>query len=314
MANLTSDFDFYLLPFSSYGGENVILFAIFLLCYVICLLWNAAITALIFTDSHLQIPMYFFLRNLSLVDICYTSVTIPKLLDIFLSGNNSISFNHCFVQFYFFTALACTEIFLLTVMAYDRYVAICKALHYPLLMKQNICVIFVVASWLSGCSNSMFVTIVASKIPFCNSKVIDQLYCDIKPMLKISCGNTLTTEVTVYLETFFMGFCPFLCIMMSYFKIIRNVLRVKSKGKTHKTFSTCTSHLTIIIIFYGTLFFVYMMPSTTHFKTIDQIFSSLFLAVVPSLNPLIYSLRNKHMKAAFKRYFCRNSKNAVWVH
>lgn len=302
MANQTSDFFFYLLPFGSDGGENSILFVIFLLCYVICLIWNTAIIVLIYTDSHLQIPMYFFLRNLSLVDICYSSVTVPKLLDIFISGDNSISFTHCFVQFYFFTALACTEIFLLTVMAYDRFIAICKSLHYPLLMKQNTCILFVVASWASGCSNSLFLTIVFSKIQFCNSKVIDQIYCDIKPMLKISCGNTRTTQVTVYLETFFMGFCPFLCIMLSYVKIILNVLRVRSNGKRHKTFSTCTSHLTIIIIFYGTLFFVYTMPSTAHSKTIDQIFSSLFLAVVPSINPLIYTLRNKDIKTALKRY------------
>ncbi|KAG9468086.1 hypothetical protein GDO78_013776, partial [Eleutherodactylus coqui] len=300
MANQTSDFYFYLLPFGIDGGENIILFFIFFLCYVICLIWNAVIILLIYTDSHLQIPMYFFLRNLSLVDICYSSVTVPKLLDIFLSGDNSISFNHCFVQFYFFTALACTEIFLLTVMAYDRYIAVCKSLHYPLLMKQKTCNLFVVVSWASGCSNSLFVTIVASKIPFCNSKVIYQLYCDIKPMLKISCGNTMTTEVTVYLETFFMGFCPFLCIMLSYSKIISNVLRLKSKGKRRKTFSTCTSHLTIIIIFYGTLFFVYTMPSVAHLKTVEQIFSSLFLAAVPSLNPLIYSLRNNEIKTAFK--------------
>ncbi|XP_075129097.1 olfactory receptor 10AG1-like [Leptodactylus fuscus] len=313
MANQTNDFLFYLQPFGGVGEKNVFLFMIFALCYVVCLIWNTAIIGITYADTRLHIPMYFFLRNLSLVDICYSTVTVPKLLDIFLRGDNSISFGYCFVQFYFFTALACTEIVLLTVMAYDRYVAICKSLHYPLVMNQNKCVVFVVASWASGYSNSLFVTIVASKIPFCNSKAIDQLYCDIKPMLKISCGNTWTTEVTVYLETFFMGFCPFLCIMLSYTKIIFNVLRVKSKGRRSKTFSTCTSHLTIILIFYGTLFFVYVMPSTTDFKTIVQVFSSLFLVVIPSLNPLIYSLRNKDMRTAFTRYFWRNSRKVVWV-
>ncbi|KAG8542960.1 hypothetical protein GDO81_025720 [Engystomops pustulosus] len=312
MKNQTFDFHFYLLPFGSNGNKNVILFTIFILCYMICIIWNTIIVVLICTDSHLQTPMYFFLRNLSMVDICYSSVTVPKLLDIFLTGDNSISFDHCFVQYYFFTALACTEVFLLTVMAFDRYVAICKSLHYPIIMRSNTCILLVVASWTSGCSNSLFLTIVALKIPFCSSTAIEQLFCDIKQMLKISCGNTMFIEVTVLLEALFVGLCPFLCIMVSYLKIILNVLRLRSKGKWHKTFSTCASHLTIITIFYGTICLVYMMPSTAGFKTVAQIFSSIFLAVIPSLNPLIYSLRNKDIIAAFKRFFFKNSSNVVW--
>ncbi|KAG8542961.1 hypothetical protein GDO81_025721 [Engystomops pustulosus] len=299
--NNSLDLDFHILAFGSTGGRQFVLFGIFLLLYLICITWNSIIISLIFSDSRLQTPMYFFLRNLSIVDITYTSVTVPKLLDIFLTGNNRISFMDCFIQFFFFTAMACTEIVLLIAMAYDRYVAICKALHYTLVMNKRNCNLFVLGSWASGYSNSLFVTIVASKIYFCGSRFIDQLYCDIKPMLKISCGNTLTFQAVVYFETFLMGLCPFVCITLSYLKIISNIVRVNAKGSRGKAFSTCTSHLIIIGIFYGTIFIVYMMPSTADFKKLDQVASSFFLAVIPTINPLIYSLRNTDIRRSFQK-------------
>nr|DBA30210.1 TPA: hypothetical protein GDO54_006223 [Pyxicephalus adspersus] len=300
-ANHTFNTDFYILAFGKSGVTDFVLFSIFLLLYLICLTWNSVIIALINSDTHLQTPMFFFLSNLSLVDISYTSVTVPKLLDIFLTGNNRISSKDCFSQFFFFTGMACTEIFLLTAMSYDRYVAICKSLHYPLLMKKRNCNFIVAGSWASAYSTSLFVTTVASNIPFCGLKVIDQLYCDIKPMLKISCGNTLPFQVVVYFETFLMGICPFVSITLSYIKIISTILAVHRKGKRKKAFSTCTSHLTVIAIFYGTIFFVYMVPTSADFRNVNQIFSALFLVVIPTLNPLIYSLRNNDIKCALRK-------------
>ncbi|KAM8972399.1 olfactory receptor 1L4-like [Pelodytes ibericus] len=301
MDNHTQDPDFYILAFASSGGKQVPLFAVFFTLYLICLLWNSLIIVIIYMDLHLQTPMYFFLCNLSFVDMSYTSVTLPKLLDIFLTGNHRISFTACFVQFYFFTSMACTEILLLTVMAYDRYAAICKSLHYPLIMNRRSCVVFLLGSWTSGYCNSLFITVVATQITFCGPKFLDQLFCDIKPMLQISCGGTVTFLTMMYLETFFMGFCPFLCIILSYMQIITNIMKVNVRGNRRKAFSTCTSHLTIIAIFYGTLFFVYMMPLSANFGIVNKMFSVLYLAVTPTLNPLIYSLRNKDMKRALQR-------------
>lgn len=303
MNNRTYHTDFYILAFGRNGGTEFVLFSMFVLLYLICLTWNFVIIALINSETKLQTPMFFFLSNLSLVDISYTSVTVPKLLDIFLTGNNRISFTACLAQFFFFTGMACTEINLLTVMSYDRYVAICKSLHYPVLMKKGNCSLFVAGSWASAYSNSLFVTIVASNIPFCGIKVIDQLYCDIKPMVKISCGDTSVFQVVVYLETLIMGICPFVSITLSYIKIISSILAVHGKGKRSKAFSTCTSHLTVIVVFYGTLFFVYMMPSTANFRNVDQIFSALFLLVIPTVNPLIYSLRSNDIKHTLSKKF-----------
>ncbi|XP_053575412.1 olfactory receptor 2AJ1-like [Bombina bombina] len=258
------------------------------------------------TDQKLQSPMYFFLSHLSFVDISYISVTIPKLMDIFITGNMRISFIGCFVQLYFFTAMLSTEIALLTAMAYDRFVAICKPLHYMLLMKKVNCVLLVVGSWIFGYGNSLFVTIFASYLSFCGSKRINQVFCDIKVMTKISCGDRKGFETMIYTEVLLVGLCPFLLILMSYSQIVANILKMHSKGKRQKVFSTCTAHLSVISMFYGALLCMYMRPPSENSEDLDQIFALLYLVVTPTINPLIYSLRNKDIKVAMKKMMVRN--------
>ncbi|XP_066445559.1 olfactory receptor 11A1-like [Eleutherodactylus coqui] len=264
------------------------------------------IFVILFIDLHLQKPMYFFLRNLSFVDVLYISVALPKLMDIILTGNNRISFTGCFTQMYFFSSFACTEIWLLTVMSYDRYVAICYPLHYMLLMEKRKCVLLVASSWLSGFGNYLFVVIFASRLSFCRSTHIRQIFCDIKTLTKISCGEIHEFQIMILVEALLMGLCPFLMILMSYSKILVNILGLSSIGQRKKTFSTCTSHLTILLIFYGTLLCMYMIPATTHSEELDKIFSALYLAVTPTLNPLIYSLRNKEVKNAIHNILISN--------
>ncbi|KAM4675819.1 olfactory receptor 7C1-like [Discoglossus pictus] len=256
------------------------------------------IITVISMDCQLQTPMYFFLCSLSFADIFYTSVTLPKLMDILLTSNNRITFIACLAQSYFFTCIACTEIFLLTVMAYDRYVAICKPLHYPAIMNKRYCIILVVSSYILGHCNSVFVTVVASQISFCGANTISQLFCDIKSMLKISCGKIRTFLAMIYLETLTLGICPFLCILLSYIQIISSILKAYPTGKRNKAFSTCTSHLLVLVLFYGTIFCVYMTPPSVHSVKYEQMFSVIFIAVTPTINPLIYSLRNKDMQNA----------------
>ncbi|XP_073510861.1 olfactory receptor 9Q1-like [Phyllobates terribilis] len=298
MENGTYVIEFYIIAFSRVFGQKIFLFPIFLALYLICLLWNMLIFVILFMDLHLQKPMYFFLRNLSFVDVLYISVALPKLMDIILTGNNRVSFTACFTQMYFFTAFACTEIWLLTMMSYDRYAAICFPLHYVLIMKKGKCSLLVAGSWLSGFGNSLFVTIFASRLSFCGSTDIKQIFCDIKTLTKISCGDIYEFQTMILVEALFMGLCPFLLILMSYSKILANILGLNSIGQRKKAFSTCTSHLTILLIFYGTLLCMYMIPSSDHSEELDQIFSVLYLAVTPTLNPLIYSLRNKEVKNA----------------
>ncbi|XP_075129214.1 olfactory receptor 1G1-like [Leptodactylus fuscus] len=297
MENVTHNFDFYIVAFSKVFGQKFFLFPTFLSLYLICLLWNMVIIVILFIDLHLQKPMYFFLRNLSLVDVLYSSVALPKLMDILITGNNRIPFTACFTQMYFFNSFVCTEVWLLTMMSYDRYVAICFPLHYMLLMQKRKCVLLVAGCWIFGFSNSLLLTIFASRLSFCRSTHIKQIFCDMKTLMRISCGDIYEFQTMVLVEAW-VGFCPFMFILISYSKILAKILGLSSVGQRKKTFSTCTSHLMILLIFYGTLLCMYMIPPSDHSEELDQVFSVLYLAVTPTLNPLIYTLRNEEVKNA----------------
>ncbi|XP_077329401.1 olfactory receptor 8H3-like [Lithobates pipiens] len=298
MENKTHQIDFYIIAISKNGEPLFLLFVTFLLLYLISLIWNMIIFVIIFLNSHLQKPLYFFLRNLSIVDVLYISVAVPKLLDIIITGNNKVSFIACYTQMYCFTSLACTEICLLTTMSYDRYIAICRPLHYTLIMHKRMCNLLVAGCWTSGFSNSLFVTIFASRLFFCGATNLNQFFCDIKTLTKISCGDKKEFQTMIFIEALLMGFCPFVLILMSYTKIISNLLKMKSVGQRKKAFSTCTSHLTVLMLFYGTLLCMYMIPPSENSEQLDQVFSVFYLAVTPTLNPLIYSLRNKDINSA----------------
>ncbi|KAG9468085.1 hypothetical protein GDO78_013775 [Eleutherodactylus coqui] len=296
-------FYFYIVTFSKYVEEQFLFFVMFFLLYIINIIWNITIFMVILLDEHLQAPMYFFLRNLSFVDIFYTTVTLPKLLDGILTGDNRISYTACLSQSCLFTSLLGTEVFLLTTMSYDRYVAICHPLHYVLHMERQKCFQFVASSWIIGCLNAILIEIFVSTLDFCRSRNINNMFCDIKILTMLSCRKKQEFEILIFVETFLFGLCPFSLILISYAKIVVSILKMHTTGQRNKTFSTCASHLIVLLIFYGTLFCVYMRPASENSEKVDFIFSVFYLAVTPTLNPLIYSLKNKEIKNAIRRKF-----------
>ncbi|XP_041443685.1 olfactory receptor 8H1-like [Xenopus laevis] len=287
------------ITFSNHGEKQPLLSIVFFLIYIIGVLVNLIIIIVIYLDSHLHTPMYFFLCTLAFVDICYPTVTLPKLMDILLSGDNSITLIQCFTQMYFFLALAAVEATLLASMAYDRYVAICKPLQYHLIMNRRFCVLAIVGIWISALVNSAFLTHLASKLANCGSNKIKQFFCEIKGVAYISCDRT-TFYGAIYVEAFFYGITTFSLNLLSYINIIRNILHIKSKHGRQRAFSTCTSHFIVLIIFYGSGMWTYLRPPSQS-EELDQVFTVLLVGVTPMLNPLIYSLRNKEVQNALLR-------------
>ncbi|XP_041441529.1 olfactory receptor 8H1-like [Xenopus laevis] len=296
MENQTQSKRLYFLAFDNNGEKQALISIIFFFIYVTGVLGNLVIINVIYLDIHLHTPMYFFLCTLAFVDICYPTVTLPKLIDILLSGNNSITFIQCFTQMYFFLALAAVEVILLSSMAYDRYLAICKPLRYHCFMHRRACVLVIIGTWISGFTNSALFISLVSKLTICHSNRIKQFFCDIKAVADISCDRT-TFYNTIYVEAFSVGLMTFSLNVISYINIIRTILHIKSKHGRQKAFSTCTSHFTVLIIFYGSAFWMYMRPPSES-ESLDPVFSVFYVAVTPMLNPLIYSLRNKEVKNA----------------
>ncbi|XP_056425741.1 olfactory receptor 1-like [Hyla sarda] len=300
MDNLT--YDFHLTAFSNLTENHLLLFFIFLMIYLTGVLGNIIIITTVIIDTHLHTPMYILLCNLSSVDIILNSSTVPKLMDILLSGNDSISFIQCFIQLYFYMFAAGTEDILLSLMAYDRYVAVCKPLHYHLLMNKKKYAIFLLGTWILGCANSLFLTSSAYQLDLCPSNKIQHFFCDIKALEKITCSQT-QFSILLYIESVVLGLFPFLLSLTSYIKIILIILSIRSTGGRWKAFSTCTSHLAVLIIFYGVALCIYVKPPSGHFEKQDLVFSLMYTAVIPMLNPLIYTLRNKEVKASLSRIF-----------
>ncbi|XP_068108844.1 olfactory receptor 8H1-like [Hyperolius riggenbachi] len=298
--NKTVAKNFQIVVFSCDHDKQPLLFTVFLLIYLLGLLGNAIIVTVTCADIQLHTPMYFLLCNLSFIDISYITITVPKLMDMLLTGNNSISFVQCFTQMFFFTFIGSIEVILLSLMAYDRYVAICNPLKYHLIMNRRNCLLFLVGIWIPGCVNSALVTVFASNVPQCYSNKIQQFFCNVKALAQISCPDP-RFEVLIYIEVISLGLCPFMLSVASYVKIIQIILGINSAHGRRKTFSTCTSHLTVLLIFYGTILFMYMKPTQQDSDELDQVFSVLYAAVAPMLNPLIYSLRNKEVKNALLR-------------
>ncbi|KAG9462138.1 hypothetical protein GDO78_014836 [Eleutherodactylus coqui] len=241
--------------------------------------------------------MYLFLCNLSIVDICYTTLTVPKLVHMLLSGNYSLSFTQCFIQMFFFLQVAATEDLLLFIMAYDRYVAICKPLHYHRMLSNKNCILFLFVIWVIGCLNSIVVTLTTSNVPLCYSNTISQFYCEFKAFVKISCPNA-GLLVFANMEAVLFGLCPFLCSIISYIKVIIVILHIKSSDGRRKAFSTCSSHLIVLTMFYGTWTSAYLIPRLKDPRVFEMTFAILYLIVTPMLNPLIYSVRNKDVRRA----------------
>ncbi|XP_051822757.1 olfactory receptor 8I2-like [Antechinus flavipes] len=291
---------FTLSGFANHPELQVVLFLIFLFIYFFTVMGNLGLIILIKIDSQLHTPMYLFLSNLAFIDISYSSTITPKALDDFQSKQKNISFVGCFVQMYFFVGLVCSECFLLGSMAYDRYVAICNPLLYSVAMSQKVCIWLSVMPYVVGFNNSLITVCVISSLSFCNS-TIDHFFCDTTALLAISCHDSFNTEMVIFLLAGFTLLSSLGIITVSYVAIISAILKIRSTEGQRKAFSTCASHLLGVTIFYGSLIFTYLQPDNTSFLTEAQIASVFYTIVIPMLNPLIYSLRNKDVKNALMR-------------
>ncbi|MEE6490683.1 hypothetical protein FKM82_015951 [Ascaphus truei] len=299
--NQTQFSEFYLLGFSDIPQWNLLLLMVFIFSYVMTLLGNVTILLLIILDTSLHSPMYFFLCNLSFLDIFCTSVTAPQVMEIFSSVNYTISFPACISQLYFFLVFTNAEFFLLPIMAYDRYVAICSPLHYHMLMSKTVYVSLAVASWAFGFLDTLSYTILTSSLLYCGSHVINHFFCDLTALMNLSCSDTSTIELITFAEGVLFGFTPLLLTLTSYFFIIITILKIRSVEGRCKTFSTCSSHLMAVILFYGTIICMYMRPASEYLPGQDKLVAVFYTTVIPMLNPLIYSLRNQDVKEAFKK-------------
>ncbi|XP_006877149.1 PREDICTED: olfactory receptor 14A16-like [Chrysochloris asiatica] len=303
MVNITSLVnEFILMGFSDLRDHQVLHAILFLLIYLIALFGNLLIISLTTLDQHLNSPMYFFLKTLSLIDLCFISVTLPKSVIHSLSQNSSISFLGCMAQVFFVVLFACTELALLTVMSYDRYVAICHPLYYQVIMRKGACEKMVVASWLSGAVSGFLNTSVTFSLPFCRSNFVHQFFCEIPSLLKLSCSEKYLAEIGAIIVTTSLGFVCFISIIVSYVHIFSTVLRISSMESRSKAFSTCIPHLIVVTVFLTTGSIAYLKPASDSPSVWDLLVSVFYTVVPPTLNPIIYSLKNKDMKVAFWKF------------
>ncbi|XP_068964118.1 olfactory receptor 5B12-like isoform X2 [Petaurus breviceps papuanus] len=301
MENRSEVTEFILIGLTGTQELQVPLFIMFTFIYLITLVGNLGIVALIWWDSHLHTPMYFFLSNLSLVDFGYSSAVTPKVMAGLLTGDKVISYNSCATQFFFFVSFVTTESFLLASMAYDRHAAVCKPLHYTTTMTSMVCSHLVSGAYICGFLTSSIVIGNMFSLSFCRSNIVHHFFCDILPLLELSCSDTHITELIVFILGSFNAFFPFLVIFTSYLLIFIAILKIRSAEGRQKAFSTCASHLTAVSIFYGTIIFMYLQPSSNHSMETDKTVSVFYTMVIPMLNPLVYSLRNKEAKNAFRK-------------
>ncbi|KAM6448894.1 olfactory receptor 11A1-like [Liasis olivaceus] len=293
--------EFILLGFGDLHALRIPTFIIYLAVYIVIVIGNTMLMVIVVTSHSLHKPMYFLLGNLSFIEIWYTTSVVPKMLKTFLILNETISFSACFFQFYVFASLAVAECFLLAAMSYDRYVAICHPLHYTNIMTFKLCLQLTAVSWIGGFLSTVVTTIMISMLPFCASNQIDHFFCDLAPIIKLVCGDTWMVRIPAFVIASFVSFCPFFLIILSYFKIISTVLKIPSTKSKKKAFSTCSSHLIVVTVFYGTLIVVYGIPTTTWCPSLSKVFSVLYTVGTPMVNPIIYSLRNKEVQNAFKK-------------
>ncbi|KAM8930735.1 olfactory receptor 5V1-like [Pelodytes ibericus] len=300
LTNCTAKREFHLLAFSGSVNVQCVLFLGILLMLLLAVLGNLIIAVLVCMVVQLHTPMYFFLCNLSIQDIVYVSAILPKFLFITMTGDTSISFAGCMIQMFLFTFCVGTEFFLLTSMAYDRYVAICAPLQYSLIMNKGRCVILAAVSWLMGSLNSLTYTVLISNLLFCHSQDMDHFYCDLKTVLKLSTSNTTNIQIAVLVVCIVLGFFPFMLVIISYVFIISTIINIHTSAGRTKAFSSCSSHLIVVFLFYGTSLTFYLKPESEYSHEGDKLLSLLYTAVVPMLNPLVYSLRNKEVLRSVK--------------
>ncbi|XP_004686006.2 PREDICTED: olfactory receptor 8D1-like [Condylura cristata] len=303
---------FFLMGLTDDPQLQPILFVLFFFVYAFTVVGNLGLLSLITVSPKLHTPMYYFLKNLSFLDFCYSSVTVPKMLMGF-SECQSISFSGCLVQNALFVVFVVTEFFLLASMAYDRYVAVCNPLLYHTTMSSRLCLQLVAASYAVGLLEMVFLTSTIFHLIFCKSHIIAHYFCDIQPLLKLSCSDTQIVQFILYACSSFNVSVSLTVILVSYTYVFLAIFRIPSSKGKHKTFSTCASHLTAVSLYYGTTVFVYMRPSTEYTLGKDSLVSVFYTVVIPMLNPVIYSLRNKDVKETFGNIFKRTSQFSILI-
>ncbi|VTJ90207.1 Hypothetical predicted protein [Marmota monax] len=307
MENRTEVTQFILLGLTSDPGLQLLLFVTFFLIYTITLVGNLGIILLIVLDSHLHTPMYFFLGNLSLVDFCYSSAVTPMVMAGLFPGDKVFSYNACAAQMFFVTGFATVENYLLASMAYDRYAAVCKPLHYTTTVTTNVCASLIIGCYVCGLLSASIYTGNTFILFFCKSNVVHHFFCDMPALMILSCSSRHVNDLVLIYVASFNIFFALLIILISYMFIFITILKMRSGSGHRKAMSTCASHFTAASIFYGTVIFMYLQPSSSHSMDMDKIASVFYTMVIPMLNPVVYSLRNTEVKSAFTKIFQRKS-------
>ncbi|XP_072284473.1 olfactory receptor 5AR1-like [Pyxicephalus adspersus] len=299
--NQTSSNLFILLGLSNIYYLQILCFFIFLVMYAITISGNFLLVAVVLLNRTLQNPMYFFLCNLSIIDICFSSTIVPKILINSLAKDRSISLWGCAAQMYFSLALGATECVILAVMAYDRFAAICRPLHYNTIMNKKMCACLASISWSICFLNSAIHVALTFQLPYCRSHQVNHFFCEMPPFFRLSCRDTWLNEIVMYISAGIIAMCSFCLTLISYVHIISTIVKIRSAQGRHKAFSTCVSHLTVVALYYGTIMFMYLRPRSKYSPETDKTVSVLYTTVTPMLNPIIYSMRNKDVKGAIKK-------------
>ncbi|XP_058146441.1 olfactory receptor 7A5-like [Dasypus novemcinctus] len=299
--NQTLVSEFILLGFSEDTEMQPFLFGLFLSMYLVTVFANLLIILATITDSQLHTPMYFFLSNLSFTDICFTSTTVPKMLLNIQTESKTITYENCLIQMYFFMLFAGLDISLLTVMAYDRFVAICHPLHYLVIMNPRVCGLLLLASWLLSVLVSLLHDLMVLRLSFCTELEMPHFFCELNQVVQLACSDTFLNDLVMQVATGFLTVIPLTGILYTYSKIISSIFRISTAGGKYKAFSTCGSHLSVVSLFYSTVLAVYLSSAATQNSRENALTSVMYTVVTPMLNPFIYSLRNKDMKQAFKK-------------
>ncbi|XP_075408996.1 olfactory receptor 6C76-like [Tenrec ecaudatus] len=300
MKNHSSVKEFILLGLTDDPELNILVFVFLFFTYMLSITGNLTIITLTLIDSHLKTPMYFFLRNFSFLEVSFTTVSIPRFLVSIVTGDRTISYNSCMAQLFFFILLGSTEFFLLTVMSYDRYVAICKPLHYTTIMNSKVCMQLVISSWVAGFLIIFPPLTLGIQLDFCDSNIIDHFTCDYSPMLLISCTGTALIQLLAFVLAVLTLMITLTLVILSYALILRTILRIPSAEQRKKAFSTCSSHMLVVSISYGSCIFMYVKPSAEDGAALTKGIAVLNTSVAPMLNPFIYSLRNQQVSQAFQ--------------
>ncbi|XP_061456282.1 olfactory receptor 5V1-like [Rhineura floridana] len=301
LRNHTSVTEFILLGFSNHPDLQIFFFLVFSIIYMVTLMGNLTIILVIVSDVRLHTPMYFLLGNLFFIDLCSMTATVPQMLANFLRDSKTISYAGCIVQIFSLVSCVGAECILLAAMAYDRYVAICHPLLYTVIMNRKVCFQMVASSWTAGFLNALMHTVLTSTLSFCGPRGIRNFMCDVPPLLELSCTDTALDNIVLHTASVFIGISPCFFIVISYVFIALAILRMHSAEGRDKAFSTCTSHLAVVITFFGTALFNYNRPSTGYSLDVDTLVSTLYCIITPMLNPIIYSLRNQEVKLALRK-------------